>query len=94
MLKTLLKTNRPPTDEEKAIIQQSMVPINANLKGVEEKISETVAHIEALKARVQRAEIKLQCLRQKEAAILETCKDHRRVLSTRVHTTLVSFVIS
>ncbi len=60
MLKTLLKTNRPPTDEERAIVQKSMVPINAKLKGVEEKISETVAYIEALKARVQRAEIKLQ----------------------------------
>ncbi len=59
-----------------------MVPINAKLKGLEEKISETVAYIEALKARVQRAEIKMRRLRQKEAALLESCKDQRRVLST------------
>ena len=62
-----------------------MAPTNARLKVVEAQISETVSHIEDLKAQVERAEIKLQHLREQEAAILKTSKDHRRVLSAIRH---------
>ncbi|KJA19013.1 hypothetical protein HYPSUDRAFT_44687 [Hypholoma sublateritium FD-334 SS-4] len=80
-LHTLLKTNRPPTDQETAIIRESMAPAQAKLKDVETQISDTVEHIQALKAQVEQAEIKLQRLREEEAAILETFADHRRVFS-------------
>ncbi len=59
-----------------------MAPSSANLKAVEVQISETTAHIQALKLQLRRAEIKLLRLRKEEAAILETSKDHRSVLST------------
>ncbi|KJA25392.1 hypothetical protein HYPSUDRAFT_199914 [Hypholoma sublateritium FD-334 SS-4] len=81
VLKSLLKTNRPPTNQETAIIRESMAPTNEKLKVVEAQISDTVAHIQALKAQVDQAEIKLQRLRQEEAAIWETFADHRRVFS-------------
>ena len=81
VLETLLKMNRPPTDQEKAIVQRSMAPTNEKLKDVRGQISETVAHIEALKSQVQQAEGKLQRLLEDEAAILETSEDHHRVLS-------------
>ncbi|KJA19017.1 hypothetical protein HYPSUDRAFT_44690 [Hypholoma sublateritium FD-334 SS-4] len=81
VLETLLKTNRPPTDQETAIIRESMAPTNAKLKVVESRISDTMAHIQALKSQVKQAETKLQRLREEEAAILETFADHRRVLS-------------
>ncbi len=54
---TLLKTNRPPTDQEKAIIHTSMAPASARLKVVREQISETMAHVQALQSRVEQAEI-------------------------------------
>ncbi|KJA19021.1 hypothetical protein HYPSUDRAFT_44691 [Hypholoma sublateritium FD-334 SS-4] len=81
VLQTLLKTNRPPTDEETAIIRESMAPTNATLKSVEAQISETMARIEALKLQVKQAENKLQRLREEEAAIWETFADHRRIFS-------------
>ncbi len=59
-----------------------MAPSTANLKDVEVQISETTAHIQALKLQLRRAEIKLLRLRKEEAAILETTKGHRSVLST------------
>ncbi len=79
VLDTLLKTNRPPTDEEKAIIHKSMAPTKGKLKVVQTQIADTVDHIQALKARVERNESKLKRLREEEAAILETSKNHRRV---------------
>ncbi|KJA19056.1 hypothetical protein HYPSUDRAFT_44711 [Hypholoma sublateritium FD-334 SS-4] len=81
VLETLVKTNRPPTDQETAIIRESMAPTNAELKVVEAQISETMAHIQELKSQVEQAETKLQRLREEEAAILETFADHRRVFS-------------
>ncbi|KJA26459.1 hypothetical protein HYPSUDRAFT_198762 [Hypholoma sublateritium FD-334 SS-4] len=81
VLETLLKTNRPPTDQETAIIRESMAPTNAKLKDVEAQISETMAHIQELKSQVEQAETKLQRLREEEAAILETFADHRRIFS-------------
>ncbi len=68
MLETLLKTNRPPTDQEKAIIFESMAPSNAKLRVVEAKTSEVMAHIQALKLQVRRAEIKLQRLRKEKSS--------------------------
>ncbi|KJA14229.1 hypothetical protein HYPSUDRAFT_49363 [Hypholoma sublateritium FD-334 SS-4] len=81
VLEALLKTNRPPTDEEKAIIQESMAPTNAKLSVVEAQISDTMAHIQALKLQIEEREIKLQRLHEEKAAILETFADHRRVFS-------------
>ncbi|KJA19034.1 hypothetical protein HYPSUDRAFT_44697 [Hypholoma sublateritium FD-334 SS-4] len=81
VLEALLKTNRPPTDQETAIIRESMALINAKLKGVEAHISEMIAHIQELKAQVEQAETKLRCLREEEASILETLADHRRIFS-------------
>ncbi|KJA19035.1 hypothetical protein HYPSUDRAFT_44699 [Hypholoma sublateritium FD-334 SS-4] len=81
ILQTLLKTNRPPTDQETAIIRESMAPTNAELKSLEAHISETMARIEELESQVEQAESKLQRLREEEAAILETFDNHRRVFS-------------
>ncbi|KJA22695.1 hypothetical protein HYPSUDRAFT_40795 [Hypholoma sublateritium FD-334 SS-4] len=81
VLQTLLKTNRPPTDREKAIIQESVAPTTSKLKVVEAQISDTMAHIQALMVQVEQAETKLARLREEEAAILETFADHRRVFS-------------
>ncbi len=58
-----------------------MAPTNAKLKIVEGQISDVMGHIEALKLQVEQAEVKLQRLREEEAAILETFADHRRVFS-------------
>lgn len=44
-------------------------------------IFETTAHIHALQWELSRAEFRLQFLRKEEAAILETAKDHRSVIS-------------
>ncbi|KJA19040.1 hypothetical protein HYPSUDRAFT_204950 [Hypholoma sublateritium FD-334 SS-4] len=81
VLETLLKTNRPPTDQETAIIRESMAPANAILNGVEVQITEMLAYIEELKSQVEQAETKLQRLREEEAAILEGFADHRLVFS-------------
>ncbi|KJA23697.1 hypothetical protein HYPSUDRAFT_569678 [Hypholoma sublateritium FD-334 SS-4] len=80
-LEVLRKTNRPPTDQETAIILQSMAPTNAKLKVVEAQISDAIVHIKALKSQIEQADINLQRLREEEAAILETFTDHRRVFS-------------
>ncbi|KJA14226.1 hypothetical protein HYPSUDRAFT_49357 [Hypholoma sublateritium FD-334 SS-4] len=96
ILEMLLKTNRPPTDQERAIIQESMSPTNAELKAVEDQISEATTHIRALtsQSRIEQmrkqaheeafeeAEGKLKRLRKEKAAILEATADHRRALST------------
>ncbi|KJA17075.1 hypothetical protein HYPSUDRAFT_146945, partial [Hypholoma sublateritium FD-334 SS-4] len=58
-----------------------MAPATAKLRAVEAQISETTAHIQALKSQVEQAENKLQRLREEEAAILETFADHRQVFS-------------
>ncbi len=81
VLESLLKTNRPPTEQEKTIVQKSMAPMDEKLKDVRGQISETVAYIEVLKSQVQQAESKLQHLHEEEAAILKTSEGHRRVLS-------------
>ncbi|KJA18813.1 hypothetical protein HYPSUDRAFT_119669, partial [Hypholoma sublateritium FD-334 SS-4] len=44
-------------------------------------ISDIVQHIQALKAQVEQVEVKLQRLREEEAAISETFADQHRVLS-------------
>ncbi len=59
-----------------------MAPTKAKLKVIQTQISETIEYIQELKAQVERNECKLQQLRDEEAAILETSKNHRRVLST------------
>ncbi len=66
VLETLLKTNRPATDQERATILESMAPTNAKLKMVEGQISDTMDLIEALKLQVEQAEIKLQRLRMRK----------------------------
>ncbi len=58
-----------------------MAPTDKKLSAVEEQISDTTAHIHTLRSQVQRAETKLQRLRVQKAAILETSKDHRSVIS-------------
>ncbi|KJA19025.1 hypothetical protein HYPSUDRAFT_217869 [Hypholoma sublateritium FD-334 SS-4] len=82
VLEVLLKTNRPPTEQETATVLESILPINAKLEVVEARISDAIAHIEALKSQVEQAEIKLQHLRDEEAAILETLANHHRVFSS------------
>ncbi|KJA14227.1 hypothetical protein HYPSUDRAFT_208892 [Hypholoma sublateritium FD-334 SS-4] len=77
----LIKTNRPPTDQERAIIQESIPPTNAKLRVVEAQISETMTHIQALKSQIHETEKKLRHLRNEEAAILETFANHRRIFS-------------
>ena len=62
MFEELIKTNRPPTDQERALIQESMAPKKAKLKVVQGQICDTIAHIEALKLQVEQAETKLQRL--------------------------------
>ncbi|KJA29540.1 hypothetical protein HYPSUDRAFT_221402 [Hypholoma sublateritium FD-334 SS-4] len=82
VLETLLKTNRPPTDQEREIILESMAPTNAKLRVIEAQISDTIAHIQALKSQVEQAERKLERLREEEAASLDTLAVHRRIFST------------
>ncbi len=77
----MLKTNRAATDEERAIIQESIAPATAELKSLKEQISDAVAHIQALKSQLEQTEIGLERLREKEAAILESTAHHRGVLS-------------
>ncbi len=62
VLEILLKTNRPPTDEEKAILDGATVPRNAKLKGLQAQISETVSRIQALNSQVEEATSKLWSL--------------------------------
>ncbi len=81
VLAMLLKTNRPPTDREKAIILEHMAPAKAELKHVEDKISEQLALIEELKSQVKQAQNKLRRLEEEEAAILDNFADHDRVFS-------------
>ena len=82
VLQTLLKTNRPATDEERTIIQESIAPATAELETVKEQISESMARIQALKSQLEQAEIGLERLHEKEAAILESTAYHRGVLSS------------
>ena len=77
----LLKTNRPPTEQERATILESLGPTNANLEAVNSKISEKTARIEALQLQVEQAKIELDRLREERAAILGTFADHDRVFS-------------
>ncbi len=58
-----------------------MSPTNSKLRFVEGMISETTAQIHALQLELERAEFKLQVLQKEKAAILETSKDHRSVIS-------------
>ncbi len=74
VLETLLQTNRPPTDEERETILDSMANIAAQSQAVEEQISEMTAQIAALHACVEQAEHRLQLLRDAEA-------DHQRVFA-------------
>ena len=78
----MLKTNRAATDEERAIIQESIAPASAELTTVKEQISDAVARIQALKSQLEQTEIGLERLREKEAAILESTAYHRGVLSS------------
>ncbi|KJA19002.1 hypothetical protein HYPSUDRAFT_908951 [Hypholoma sublateritium FD-334 SS-4] len=80
VLDTLLKTNRPFTDEEKAMILESMAPTNAKVKVVEWQISEAMARIQMLRSQIEEVEISVQHLHEEKAAILATCADHRRAL--------------
>ncbi len=77
----LLETNRPPTDQERAEIRDSMAPTKAKLKNIDDKISDQIAHIEALKLQVEQANIKLDRLRDERGMVLETFADYRRVFS-------------
>ncbi len=46
VLETLLKTNRPPTDQERAIVQRSMAQTNEELKDVKGQILEQLGHLQ------------------------------------------------
>ena len=74
MLESLVKMNRPPTDQEKEIILEYMAPTIAKLKVVQGQVSKITAHIEVLKCQLQR-------LQDEEAAILNTLSDHCLVFS-------------
>ncbi len=52
----LLKTNRPPTDEERAAVLESMVPVNAELKTLESQIFAAVAQVNVLQAQLKTSE--------------------------------------
>ncbi len=78
----LLKTNRPPTDEEKAAVLEYMVPVNAELKTLESQIFAAVAQVNVLQAQLKRAKNELLRLRKKEASVLETLSDLRGTLSS------------
>ncbi len=78
----LLKTNRPPTDTERAIILESMVPVNAELKTLESDIFAAVAQVNILQSQLKRAKNELLRLRKKEALVLETLSDLRGTLSS------------
>lgn len=82
VIERLLNTNRPPTDEERAIVQESLSPTEAELKAIESQISYAEAHIQALKLQIEETESKLQRLRQEKTALWEASADHRRVLSS------------
>ena len=58
-----------------------MAPTNAKLKDVDDKISDQIAHIEALQLQAEQAKIKLDRLREERAAVLETFADYRRFCS-------------
>ena len=59
-----------------------MTPIGEKLKDVQEQISDTVAHIDALKSHVRpETKSKLQRLLEEEAAILLNFENHLRVLA-------------
>ncbi len=85
VLEKLLKTNRSPTDQERAVIYESMAPTNEKLRVVEAQITDTAYHIQALQLKLSSVEFKLCRLREEKAAILETSKDHRSVLSAIRH---------
>ena len=46
----LLKTNRPPTDDERAIILEFMDPVNAELKILEAQIFAADAQVNVLQS--------------------------------------------
>ncbi len=81
ILKALLKTNRPPTDEEKASMCEEIASNIEKLKALQIEIPDTMAHIEALRLQVHQAEIKVQRLVNEQAVILKTSEDHHRVFS-------------
>ncbi len=74
-------SNRPPTDQEKAIIQESMASTSAKLNKTKGRVSGMVAHIEAPQSQVQQAESELRLLREEEAAISVKLENHSRVLA-------------
>ena len=78
----LLKTNRPPTDDERAIILEFMDPVNAELKILEAQIFAADAQVNVLQSQLKRAQNELLRLRKKEASILETFADIRGTLSS------------
>ena len=78
----LLKTNRPPTDDERAIILESMVPVNSELKILESQIFAAAAQVNVLQSQLKRAKNELLRLRKKEASVLETFADIRGTLSS------------
>ena len=59
-----------------------MAPANAELETVKEQIFVSMAQVQALKSQLEQAEIVLERLHEKEAAILESTAYHRGVLST------------
>ncbi len=77
----LLKTNRPPTEQERASILESMVPTNADLEAVNSKMSEKTARIEEMQLQVEQAKLELDRLREERAAILGAFSDRERVFS-------------
>ena len=77
----LLKTNRPPTNEEREIIQQSAAPFNAKLQDLGTQISTLKLQIIEVKAQVNQMEEELKCLCAQEAAVLEASAAHRLTLS-------------
>ncbi len=58
-----------------------MAPTKAKLKNIDDKISDQIAHIEALKLQVEQANIKVDRLRDERGVVLETFADYRRVFS-------------
>ncbi len=67
--------------KKRAIIKESMAPATAELKTLAENISKSIAQVQALKSQLKHAEIGLERLRKKEAAILESTAYHRGVIS-------------
>ncbi len=77
----LLMSNRPPTNEERDIIQQSVAPFNAKLKYLGKEISNLKLNIQVVKAQVNQMKKELKRLCDQEVALLESSAAHRRTLS-------------